>query len=89
VSESEITAGKNHVGSTGYVWLYNRETDGFNGLPMLLGRLNGEEILACEQAGICVTLPKPMTSGAKSEGRFGKQDFVYMPDENPLLLHFA
>jgi hypothetical protein len=27
--------------------------------------------------GITVTLPKPMTSGAKSEGRFGKQDFAY------------
>ena len=25
-----------------------------------------------------MTLPKPMTSGAKSEGRFGKQDFVYV-----------
>src|SRR6266436_144246 len=46
------------------------------------GYFNGEEILACEQAGICVTLPKPMTSGAKSEGRFGKQDFVYMPEED-------
>jgi Transposase DDE domain len=23
-----------------------------------------------------------MTSGAKSEGRFGKQDFVYLADEN-------
>jgi hypothetical protein len=22
-----------------------------------------------------VTLPKPMTSGAKADGRFGKQDF--------------
>ena len=29
-----------------------------------------------------VTLPKPMTSGAKSEGRFGKQDFVYLPEED-------
>src|SRR3981189_1084117 len=37
------------------------------------GYFNGEEILACDQAGICVTLPKPMTSGAKSEGRFGKR----------------
>src|SRR3984893_5386175 len=46
------------------------------------GYFNGEAILACEQAGICVTLPKPMTSGAKSEGRFGKQDFVYMPEED-------
>ena len=46
------------------------------------GYFNGEEILACEQAGIAVTLPKPMTSGAKAEGRFGKQDFVYMPEED-------
>jgi hypothetical protein len=46
------------------------------------GYFNGEEILACEQAGITVTLPKPMTSGAKSEGRFGKQDFVYLSDED-------
>ena len=46
------------------------------------GYFNGEEILACEQAGITVTLPKPMTSGAKSEGRFGKQDFVYLPTED-------
>jgi DDE family transposase len=29
-----------------------------------------------------VTLPKPMTSGAKSEGRFGKQDFVYLPEDD-------
>jgi hypothetical protein len=29
-----------------------------------------------------VTLPKPMTSGAKSDGRFGKQDFVYLPTED-------
>jgi transposase len=46
------------------------------------GYFNGEEIAACHQAGITVTLPKPMTSGAKSEGRFGKQDFVYLPEED-------
>jgi transposase len=46
------------------------------------GYFNGEEILACEAAGITVTLPKPMTSGAKSEGRFGKQDFIYLTDED-------
>lgn len=46
------------------------------------GYFNGEEILACHEADITVTLPKPMTSGAKSEGRFGKQDFVYLPDED-------
>jgi transposase len=46
------------------------------------GYFNSPEILACEQAGITVTLPKPMTSGAKSDGRFGKQDFVYLPTED-------
>jgi DDE family transposase len=46
------------------------------------GYFNSPEILACEQAGITVTLPKPMTSGAKSDGRFGKQDFVYLPIED-------
>ena len=40
------------------------------------GYFHGEEILACEQAGICVTLPKPMTSGAKSEGRFGRTSSI-------------
>ena len=29
-----------------------------------------------------MTLPKPMTSGAKADGRFGKQDFVYLPAED-------
>ena len=46
------------------------------------GYFHGEEIKACDDAGITVTLPKPSTSGAKSEGRFGKQDFVYLAEEN-------
>ena len=46
------------------------------------GYFKGEEILECEQAGVTVTLPKPQTSGAKSDGRFGKQDFVYRPTED-------
>ena len=46
------------------------------------GYFNSPEILACDQAGITVILPKPMTSGAKSEGRFGKQDFAYLPKED-------
>ena len=46
------------------------------------GYFNSPEILACHEAGITVTLPKPMTSGAKSDGRFGKQDFVYIADQD-------
>jgi hypothetical protein len=29
-----------------------------------------------------VTLPKPLRSGAKAQGRFGKQDFVYLPKQD-------
>jgi Transposase DDE domain len=46
------------------------------------GYFNSPEILACEQVDITVTLPKPMTSGAKSDGRFGKQDFAYLAAED-------
>lgn len=46
------------------------------------GYYNSPEILACERAGITVTLPKPMTSGAKSEGRLGKQDFLYLESQD-------
>src|SRR5580693_6536292 len=46
------------------------------------GYFNSEEILTCEEAGITVTLPKPMTSNSKAEGRFGKQDFRYMAEED-------
>ncbi len=46
------------------------------------GYYSSMEIKACDDACIAVTLPKPMTSGAKSDGRFGKQDFVYNTAED-------
>ena len=46
---------------------------------------SGEEILACEKAGITVYLPKPMTSGINAKGRFGKQDFVYVAADDVYL----
>jgi transposase len=46
------------------------------------GYYEGEEIKSCEEARIMVTLPKPQTSSAKAEGRFGKQDFVYVAAED-------
>src|SRR5271163_3514741 len=46
------------------------------------GYFSSEQILACDKAGITVTLPKPMTSNAKAEGRFGKQDFRYLTEED-------
>ncbi len=49
------------------------------------GYFNGAEILACDEAGITVTLPKPLTSGSKAKGRFGKQDFVYLAADDVYL----
>src|SRR5512135_573691 len=46
------------------------------------GYFSGEEILECENADIRVTLPKPMTSNSKAEGRFGKQDFRYVAEQD-------
>src|SRR6476619_758058 len=46
------------------------------------GYYSSEEILTCHQAGITITLPKPITSGIEAKGRFGKQDFVYLSDED-------
>ena len=61
-----------------------QETLGAEGLHVIADRgyFNGEQIKACVDAGLTVTLPKPQTSGAKAEGRFGKQDFVYLPDQD-------
>src|SRR5258705_3326653 len=44
------------------------------------GYFIGEEIKACEEAGITVYLPKILNSGAKAERRFGKQDFIYVAE---------
>jgi transposase len=46
------------------------------------GYFKGEEILACGQIGVTPFVPKALTSGAKAHGRFGKQDFVYHPEDN-------
>ena len=43
------------------------------------GYFSSQEILECDNAGITVTLPKPMTSNPK---RFGKQDFRYVAGED-------
>ena len=49
------------------------------------GYFDGAEILACHEAGVSATLPKPQTSGAKAHGRFGKQDFRYVAEEDVYL----
>lgn len=44
------------------------------------GYCKGEELLACHEAGITTYVPKPQTSNAQAEGRFGLRDFQYLPE---------
>jgi transposase len=46
------------------------------------GYFKGEELKACEDQQIETYLPKPQTSGAQAEGRFGKRDFIYHADKD-------
>jgi hypothetical protein len=59
-----------------------KEVTGANGLTVLADRgyFSGEEVVACEAAGATPIVPKPLTSGAKADGRFGKHDFIYQPE---------
>lgn len=61
-----------------------QEAMGCTSLTVLADRgyFSGWEIYACEQDSIVPYVPKPLTSGAKSDGRFGKQGFVYLPDQD-------
>jgi hypothetical protein len=46
------------------------------------GYFKSEEILACDEAGITVIVPKSTTSGAKFDGRFDRADFIYDAKKN-------
>jgi len=46
------------------------------------GYFKGEEILACQEAGITAIVPKTTTSGAKADGRFDRADFIYDAETN-------
>lgn len=46
------------------------------------GYFKGEEILACDQAGITTYLPKPQTSGSMKAGLFSKRDFIYRAEDD-------
>jgi transposase len=46
------------------------------------GYFSGEKILECDEADITATLPKPLTSGNRLKGRFVKQDFRYVADDD-------
>jgi hypothetical protein len=53
------------------------------------GYFNSPEILACHEAGITVTLPKPQTSGAKSEGRFVSRTLRICQGRTPIAVRLG
>jgi transposase len=62
---------------SGMAW-QARETMGHKALTVIADRgyYKGEDILLCEQDGMTPLVPKTLTSGAKADGRFDKQDFT-------------
>jgi len=46
------------------------------------GYFKGEEILACERAGITALVSKPQTSNNQAKGQFDKRDFRYIPADD-------
>lgn len=46
------------------------------------GYFSGEDIRACKEMGVSALAPKTQTSNAKADGRFSKDDFVYVADQD-------
>ncbi len=46
------------------------------------GYFKSEQIRQCDAAGITPLVPKSMTSNSKAEGRFDKQDFIYIASDD-------
>ncbi|MEL6961425.1 MAG: transposase, partial [Pseudomonadota bacterium] len=61
-----------------------KETTGADDLTVEADRgyFGGEQVRACDDASITTFVPRPLRSGSKAKGRFAKQDFIYLPDEN-------
>jgi transposase len=49
------------------------------------GYFKGEQVLQCDQAGITPIVPKTLTSNSLEDGRFDKQDFVYIAVDDEYL----
>ena len=62
-----------------------REATGIEELTVVADRgyFKGEQILAMRRRPACTPLvPKPLTSNSKAEGRFDKQDFIYIASDD-------
>ena len=57
-----------------------QEATGIKNLTVVADRgyYKGEQILDCEQTGATPIVPKSLTSNSMADGRFNKQDFIYI-----------
>ena len=80
----EVTNVGNDRGQLSNMASQAKDAMGVDALDVLADRgyFKGEEVLACEPLGVTPYVPKPLTSGAKAKGRFGKQDFVYRAEDD-------
>jgi transposase len=61
-----------------------QEATGIKNLTVVADRgyYKGEQILDCEQTGATPIVPKTLTSNSMADGRFGKQDFIYIAQDD-------
>ena len=61
-----------------------REATGIDDLTVVADRgyFKGKQILDCDQAGITPIVPKTLTSNSLADGRFDKQDFIYIASDD-------
>ncbi len=80
----EVTNVGNDRGQLSNMASQAKDAMGVDALDVLADRgyFKGEEVLACAPLGVTPYVPKPLTSGAKAKGRFGKQDFVYRAEDD-------
>lgn len=80
----EVTMKNNDRSQLFSMSIQAKKTMGFDQIDSLADRgyYKGEEIKACEDAGIRVYLPKTNTANNRAKGRFEKSDFRYFPEED-------
>jgi transposase len=61
-----------------------QEATGIEDLTVVADRgyFKGDQILKCDQAEITPIVPKTLTSNSLAEGRFDKQDFIYIASDD-------
>jgi transposase len=46
------------------------------------GYFRGQDLLTCRDMGVSALVPKPDTSNARAASRYGKEDFLYLSDQD-------